>query len=84
MVENIEFVLSKNKLKILQVHAKLRKYKQDSVICPVCHKALQTNDVIIKDNRSYIHRSCYSKYRYDIPDTEATDEELENFFTIVN
>jgi hypothetical protein len=80
MDENIEFVLSKQKLKILTIHAKLRKYRQDCIICPVCKIPLKENDIVIKDNRSYIHKGCFKRYRYDIPDTEASDEELETFF----
>jgi len=78
-----EFVLSKKRLKILKVHAKLRKYRQDCIICPVCKVPIKENDVIIKDNRCYIHKNCYSQYRLDIPDTIIEPGEEDSFFTII-
>jgi hypothetical protein len=64
------------------VHAKLRKYRQDCIICPVCKIPLKENDVIVKDNRSYIHKDCFSKYRYDIPDSVIEPGEEDSFFII--
>ena len=55
--------------------------KRNSLICSSCKIPFKVNDLILKCSESYIHKSCQSKYRYDILE-EPTEEELENFFII--
>jgi hypothetical protein len=81
----MEFIMTKLRLKRLEGHDRRKKHRKtyrSSLICPVCGLAFKIGDKITQDGRVYLHSSCMPLFRLDIPE-EVSDEELENFFTII-
>ena len=81
-----EFVLSKQRLRRLEGHDRRKKHRKtyrSSLYCPVCGLEFKVGDKITIDGRVYLHSRCVPLFRFDIPDTEVSDEELDSFFTII-
>jgi hypothetical protein len=87
MISLIEFIMTKLRLKRLRGHdavkrKKHRKTYRSSLICPVCGLEFKENDLVVMDGKIYLHKQCEPRFRLD-SDIEVSDEELENFFTII-
>ena len=80
-----EFVLSKQRLTRLIGHDKIKGKKHRShLYCPVCNLQFKIGDRITIDGKVLVHSECMPLFRFDIPDTEVSDEELDNFFIIID
>ena len=72
-------LLTKSEYTKLKCH--IKNPRKNNSVCPCCGIPFKIGDILIKDCTTYIHKSCQSKYRFDILE-EPTEEELDNFFII--
>jgi len=56
--------------------------KRNNLVCRCCKLRFVIGDILLKDSGNYIHQSCESKYRFDIPDSIIEPGEEDNFFII--